>query len=641
MKPPILIGIAIAATVLIAAFISPALRSSESKAAAEAAEKAELARRQLARYDLLMPTALSRAPAAALREATPAVLESARELIQAVAQRAAAEFRRLNERSAAVGLPTQEAPTVSADPAGVQRAAAALEAAAKLNDSLLADALKAAREAKQADSSPLNVASVLGAVEYTRASQLLNQAEQLRAQLSTALTDLLSQATVWKSLRGSADYFRGLDSAATLNELKSMREALSARRESREAAAALAAQVAQREQALQQAKADLAKANADLQALESRGFRAGDDAAFSAYRAQYTAAANRIKQLQAEAQLLEHGGRRGAELAGESLADAEILGGEPVLSLDQLRQQKAAAEDRVAREEASGRAIDQQIRFLEQVAADAAEAKQRYATRLGELEAIQSAMVEEIKQLATRAMDKEQEALVAAQAAAAAFRDAQKAIDDWKRQASDVQQTLDTAGTNERLKFITQKTRYAAHFGNGAEAAARMLAARIHAQRVTAISALIAKMGLFSDMRSGDFTFDAAPFNEALATASDAGVKALDDARARLEKLATPVETAWIAQAATAATFALQMQIQTDPASQASLKTAALEALGKALERREQSPYLAAYAALRAHLQGREKPDDEKKAEHEGGLFEDEESGDKKPDEEPEGNGGN
>ncbi|TWT44540.1 hypothetical protein RAS1_09550 [Phycisphaerae bacterium RAS1] len=644
MKPPFLIGIGLAAVVAIAAFVSPTLRSAESKAAVEAAEKAELARRQLARFDLLLPSAAARAPAADLKDATPAALEGAREAIQAAAQQASADLRRLNESAAAAGLATRQPEPVGADPGSVQRAAAALDAAVKVNDALLADALKAAREAKQIDNSPLIVASVLGAAEYTRSTQLLNQAGELRARLARELTNLLNEAAVWKRTRGSADYFRGLDSAATLGELKAMRDALAAKKESRDAAAALAAQVSEREQALDKAKADLAKANAEIQALEARGFRAGDDASFAAYRTQHAAASQRIKQVQSEAQLLERGGRKGAELVGENLAEAEIRGGEAVVSLDQLRRQQAAADDRVAREAASAKAIEQQIKFLEQVSADAASARTRYAARLAELEAVQTALVEEIKQLATRATEKEQEALAAAQAAAAAFRDAQKAIDDWKRQAADVQATLDTAGTNERLKFITQRTRYAAHFGNGAEAAARMLAARVHAQRVASGASLIAKMGLFGEIRSGDFTFDASPFETALATARDEGVKSLEDARSKLEKLATPAETAWIAQAATAATFAIQLQLQTDPATQETLKASALDALGKALEKREQSPYLAAYVALRTHLQGgAAKPAEEKKAEDEGGLFEDEENGEKKPDEEkkePEGGGG-
>ncbi|MBN2448191.1 MAG: hypothetical protein JXO22_15795, partial [Phycisphaerae bacterium] len=159
MKSSIIVGILIAIVILGAWVFSPALRSAESKAGREAAEKAELARRELENYS---PTLVSAAP--------HVDLEALRE----------ADFAALSE---VVARTTDGEQTPSAGQ--LQGGVRAFDELLNANKQLLADAIRTADEAARTQGRPPAAAVNLiqGTARMLDAEANFAEAQRFRTEL--------------------------------------------------------------------------------------------------------------------------------------------------------------------------------------------------------------------------------------------------------------------------------------------------------------------------------------------------------------------------------------------------------------------------------------------------------------------------
>ena len=148
MRPPILIGIAVAILIGAAAFLTPLFRSAGRKAADRAAESAALAQRELARVDPYLQRVADVVDANSFAQADLdlAVKEAAPAL-----QKIADESRKLVQQATALaqrdGLPAPDEKPLSPTAAGVKQSLADVERMLKANDALLKEALENAKDA--------------------------------------------------------------------------------------------------------------------------------------------------------------------------------------------------------------------------------------------------------------------------------------------------------------------------------------------------------------------------------------------------------------------------------------------------------------------------------------------------------------
>jgi len=195
-----------------------------------------------------------------------------------------------------------------------------------------------------------------------------------------------------------------------------------------------------------------------------------------------------------------------------------------------------------------------------------------------------------------------EEALAAARSATRAFGQASAAAEAWIRAAREAQEA-DPQRKNERLTMILDDP-YFEQVARSAEAAARLLEGRICALRADYSADLIDDMRLYTDYNTGaEVQFEPEPIQEALATARDEGRQTVEKAAEIYNRIAerlAPKATDWLALAGKAAAYHLLGRL--DPDEAASHRSTALEAVQKALAKREQSPYLAKVAVFRNAL---------------------------------------
>lgn len=630
MRPPILVGVGLALLIILAGLLAPVLRNPGRKRAEKAQELALLSERELARSSLTLTrlASLSEMPElqqpAELATAAAAASQQLREISEEYARLA----RTAQELAEKDGLPTPIFVPLTVDAAGLQRAWSDFLAEMKANDALLKAALNDAQAGVQQDGGAVGVAQALGMVEYVQAADRLVEAQGLRARQAAAQARLLDVGSRWKLAQGRLDYFRGLDAAPILAQLRTQLDELGAMREDGAAAAAdLSAQVAQRQQELTQAEQALQEATANLRALEEQGFPAGDDQAFSAYRQRYLQLSQRVREFQIQEQELRYGGRRGAELVGEDPATASVQGGETVVGLEELQRRLTTAQERARRLDSANLSLEDHIRYVTESGRQAQGEIARYQGRLRELEAAQKTIIEEIQALAAEAFNKEAEALQAAEKSIAAFGQAQRAAQAWIQTARDLQRDKDPNRKNLRLMLVTRDP-YFEHVSRSAEAAARVLAAQICAQRVESNQRLIDDMRVFVGMYTDPkFSFDPSTFQTHLDTARQTGLRTLEEARliyAGISERLSNQPTLWVPLAGLAAVHHLMARI--DPSQATTQLAEALKFIGQALEKREQSPYLRPLLPFRAHLAAGQTPTSEpekkkEKPEEEGDFF--------------------
>lgn len=639
MKPPILIGAGLAVVIAAVAIVSPALRSSTKKTAEKAQDRSALAERKLARYSLTMPrldaiagTAGMKQNEADLQAAVAAATADPNAILPRAGREYAELVRRAQKAAQDSGLPAPKLAPLATDAAGVQRALAEFQTMLQANNALLKAAVADAQAAVQLDASALGVPQALGMAEYVRAASLLAEAEELRLRQADAQGRLLDAASQWKVARGYLDHYRGLQVAPTVAELRTDLDEIGTLRETATATlTTLTAQVAEREKALAQAERALTEANEKLRALEDTGFTAGDDASFAAYRQQYLALSEQVRASQQQVQELRYGTRRGMEPTDEEMVAGEVQGGEVVAGLEELQRRLAGAQERAKRLERATTELNEHMDYVTQLGKGAEGETTRFEQRLTELDAAQKALVTEVQTLATSAAGKETEAYQAADAAVRAFGQAQRAAEAWLRAARDLQRDHDPNRKNDRLRVVLQDP-YLEQVPRSAEAAARVLTARICAQTSDCTQALAGDMQIFA---AANPDFDLHEFD--LAKFQAEGDKARTDGLATLgqavtlyttvsEKLANQ-PTKWVPLAGLAGAHSLLARL--DPAQAAVHMSKALELIQQAVEKREQSPYLKPFVLFRDYLRTAERPAGEptaapKKEEEKAGFFSDE-----------------
>jgi len=614
VKAPVLIGVGSGIVLIAAGLITPRLADPSRKRAEKALDQASLALRHLARYSVKLPRLEVQAGTDELEkeERLAFAAESATERLRDLQAEYAQLIRGEQERAKRSGLPIVSLRAWTPDRAGLQQAVAAFRQQVRENDELLKKALAESSAAAGIDANVVGVSQTLGIAEYTRAADLLIQAQQLRIRQADVQAQLLNLAAQWKLSQAWLDYYRALEPGPILTRLQSDLAELADRKTQAADDARVADELTQKERILAQVEQSLKEKRAQLSELEEQGFEAGRDQGergFPAYRDRYLRLQAELRQLQEQEQELRYGCRQGAELVGTDWASGEIRDGQVVIGLEELQRRLAVAQERGRRLEGATATLETQIQRLSESGQWAGERVVHYQQRLSELEAQQQGLVEELKSLVEAAFNKEAEALRAAENAVRAFGQAQRVADAWFSAARNLQRDKDPKRKNARLALILRDP-YFEHVSRSAEASARVLAGRIHAQRVTANRSLIEDLRGFSELYTDPrFTFDPTVFQTQLQTASTAGTETLEKAAQLYTTMADRLSgqpTAWVPLAGLATTYHLMMAVNPDQA--ADYLTEASDAITKALEKREQSPYLRPLLAYRDHLAQLGKP---------------------------------
>ncbi len=610
VKSPVLIGIALAVVIVAASLVAPRLRSSAREKAEQAQDRAALAERELARHSLALPLADALAQPDVMKSQEAqlgAAVTSAAEPLKETSTEYGKLSRSAQDLAKRAGLPALTPRPLGTDPAGIQKAITDFQASVKDNQALLNRALQDASAAVATDGQALGVQQAVGMAEYVRAAEALAEAGRLRSQQSDAQARLLDVGTQWKAARGFLDYYRGLDTAPIVNELQGDLEELGVRQtEAAGEVSQLTSQVAERQQALEQVEQKLAQQQQQWQELQKKGFKAGQDQGdegFEAYRGQYLAMSESVRQLQQQAQELRYGSLHGAKASDENWATGKLVSGEAAVGLEELQRRLDVAQQRAQLFTQAVAALRDHIRYVTESGQQAQTETARYQQRMGELEEAAREVTAEVEKLAGSAFEKEAEALKSAENSVRAFSQSQKATETWARALRELQRDKDPSHKNERLDRIL-KDPYLDNVARSAEASARVLAGRIHLARVESGEALLDDMRVFTETYTDPrFTFDPSKFQTQVETARAAGLETLQ-AAAQLyttvsDKLGT-APTIWVPLGAAAAAYDLLAHIA--PAQAGEFQGKATEAIQKAVEKREQSPYLQPYVTFRDHL---------------------------------------
>jgi hypothetical protein len=609
VKSPVLIGIALAVIIIAASLVAPRLRSAAREKVEQAQDRAALAERELARHSLALPLADALAQPDVMKSQESQLGDAVRSAAEPLKE-ASTEYSKLartaQDLAQHAGLPAPTLRPLGTDTAGIQRAITDFQATVKDNQALLNRALQDASAAAAIDGQALGVQQAVGMAEYVRAAEAQAQAARLRSQQADAQARLLDVGTQWKAAQGFLDYYRGLDTAPIVKELQGDLEELGERKtEAAAEVAQLSDQVAQRKQALEQVEQKLAEQQTQWQELQKKGFKPGQDQGadgFEQYRDLYLSMAENVRQLQQQTQELRYGSLHGAKASDEDWATGK-LSGEPSVGLEELQRRLDIAQERARLFTQSVTGLGDHIRFVTESGQQAQTETNRYQKRMDDLEGAAREVTAEIEKLAGSAFDTEAEALKAAESSVRAFAQSQKATEAWRRALVEVQREKDPSHKNERLNRVL-KDPYLENLARSAEASARVLAGRIHLARVESGEALLGDMQVFTETYTDPkFTFDPSTFQTQVETARAAGLETLQ-AAAQLyttvaDKLGT-VPTVWVPLGAASATYDLLAHL--DPTQAAEFQAKATELIQKAVEKREQSPYLQPFVTFRDHL---------------------------------------
>lgn len=505
----------------------------------------------------------------------------------------------------ALGLDEGKYAGVSMTGTGLKQAVDQVLELKKANDALLKDALRLAAEANQSGQQVLGVAQALGNAQFIEAAGQFMEATRLRTRLAQLHTELVALSARRQGLKAEADYYAALGTpeisqglAAELEQLRQQAQAAA------EAAAKLDAEVTQREAELTEARAELSKAQAELDALDTRGFKAGDDAAFSAFKQSYEQLAERLRTLQIREQELTSGGRQGATLAEDELESGQISGGTVLAGLEELKRRQAAAGTRAERLARGVQALERALQAARDSQADAARMQKEAAQRVQAVDGEAAKLLGEVNTAAADALAAEEAAIKAARDAAAAFKQSEAAGQAYINEARTVQGEQDPNRQNPRLRAILEENGAAAVGASGA-AEAYMLLGRIYAQRLASLTRHVDVLALSAKAAGGEFK--PGELETARTDAREAAINAVQEAIKRFNDLARAAgSTAWVPQASLAGAHHLLAQV--DAGQEQAHRAAAVDALRKALEKRERSPYVAAYVQLRSQLTGEPLP---------------------------------
>jgi chromosome segregation ATPase len=599
---PLYIGFLLAIVMLAAGFLLPVLLPrSTTPTTVQALQEAELARRQLHSYDAMLPLAGMSADVTELKEADfERLLERARTQFDALTSEFNKQVSQAKSADRGNRMPETDLRAASMTPSGVRSSVGGLETSLSQNQRLLSEAAKNTRAALQTDRNALGVGQVGGAVKLVEAQQLLDEARQLRAQLTSEQSRLLAVAARGAEVRGERDRRVGLAVVEIQNILDGDLEEIEAALDDAQAEVdRLSAEVAEREQALAAVRSQLEEARRQRLDLEEAGFAVGDDASFEAYRTEYLRLSEMLRQHEARGQLLAYGGVEGGRVVGDDLMTGEIEGGETIVGLNELKRNLTLAEDKLTRYTQARQALEDRKGLVTTMGAEARAWESQYTTRLDALVAEVQQIRAAMEGLAQQAFEKEESARAAARDAAAAFGSAKAAASRWTGDASALQRERDPQRLNERLKRIASD-KLAGEAAESGEAQAKMLEGRILTERALGLGDYLDALARANELLpTGEL--DLTALQESFTQARDQAISTLSDARAGYERLAqSQSNTSWVHQASLATVYHLLWLI--DEFNAAQHRSNLLDQLGRVIENRRQSPYLQQQVALHALL---------------------------------------
>lgn len=604
MRPPILLGVVLAVVVIALTLLAPFIGTGDARATRRAQALAAQSRAELVRISA-GGDALRSSVDAEHAKADPEKIAKAVETAAEAFKRSAAEGQKslsaAQQLAQRTGYPAPQVALPAANAASVTKAFGEFEQGLKSDATLLTAALNDAKAAVGEKADAIGAQYAVGQAEYQRAVEALLASEALRTQQEALQSELLGVAAQWKASRATADELNGLHTAPVLDRLRSdLTEFAQKKSDANGQFAELQKQLAARKESLARVDADLKEARTALLEHEKKSFHAGDDASFDAYRRTYEGLSARLSELQTQEHQLRFGGQVGddAKAAGGGAA----AGGREIVPLAVLQQNHDIAETRAKQLSTANVELENQIKYLADLGERAQQEASRIEQRLAELGERQKALLKQIDELAGAALAKEDIALKAANAAAAAFGSEQQSINAVIAQARDAQ-SRDTQQKNERLRALL-RDQYLPQVGASAQAASQLLAGRVAAQRVECGTRVLADMQVFAQLNPDpSFAFNPTPFEDLVKAAREGGIQTLDKARASFQKLSSqPSATAWAPLGALAAAQHLSARIDTAKAEQ--YRADALATIEKAVDKREQSPYVASLVAFRNHLRG-------------------------------------
>lgn len=606
MKPPVLVGVVLGLVIIAAALFSPLFQSAERKSAHEAQQQADLAERKLARTSLMALQLQRQTDTEALAQADMgAVLDAVSDQLGEITSEYRKRLQEVRRQAEDQNLPAPDIAVLQASAGSLQGAVSAFRTALQQEGQLLRDALADATAAENLSREALGVSFVRGMVQYAQAADQLTAAQQKRRAQAVKEAKLIDLGSMLKTAQAYRDQYRGLDVSVILGQMRQDLDELAA--QSAEAQARvkeLAEQVETRKAQLAEARQQLAAAQKRLLEIERDGFTAGDDASFETYRVEYERVSDRVQRLQLRTQELQDGGLRNAKLVGEQPDELRIEGGTLEIGLDELERRLAVEEERAKRLQSANTSLEEHIAYLRESSSRADGEAQRYEARIAELREKQKSLTAEIGELAKAAMEIEESALSSANAAARSFGQAQRAAGAWLRAARELQSETDPNRENERLRIILSDN-YVDQAPKAAEAAARVLAGRIHALRIASAETAIATMRLFAEMNPDAVTADPAQYQELLDTATQAGKETLESAVQLYQAVATKLEnqpTAWVPLAGLATTYHLLARVDSDQA--AVYAGQAFETIQRAADLSGELPYADVHREFLSHMGG-------------------------------------
>ncbi len=604
---PVITGFVLAGVLLAAAALTPMLlRPSAEVAAESAARQAQAALGELHDVDLVLGLAAARSNIEGLKSADAAALFSRSEAdFQALGEVFQSLVRDAQTADRKRGQKPSNLRAVSLDAGALGALLAGLEKHDKENAGRLSGAARTLSDAARASDRVWLAAHLLGLARLTESGAALAQARQLRASVDTQAERLIADFSEWMILSGEKAQAAGLDSQALNLALTAALESASSElTRVNEQFSTLESQVQARTSELEGVRAELAAQRAALTTLETESFTPGQDAAFNAYRSRYTQIAGQLDSLQRREHLLAFGGLTGAKFADDDPLAGEISGDEVIIGLGELERQLAAARSEQSRLTTTQKELEARLGAAQSRAERAAAAVQSLDQKLAASEARLNATLEALLTTAAEASAREEEALRAAGEAGRSFRSAKTILDRMVADARKLASTYDKQSKNERLKSVQRGAEFGELLGTGAEAQAKAMLGRAHAERLAALLTLEDLLA-----RVAPAIPDAAARVENLAEQRDAArtaaAEALSGAVADYDKLSQrgPQATRWISQAALAGVALLQAQVDSTNAPQH--RVAAAQAIRTAVEGRQQSPYLSGHVlGLYALLSG-------------------------------------
>lgn len=605
MRPPILLGVVLAVVVIALTLLAPFIGTGDARATRRAQTLAAQSRAELVRISAggdALRTSVDAEHAKADPEKIAKAVETAAEAFKKSATEGQKSLSAAQQLAQRTGYPAPQIALPAASAASVTKAFGEFEQGLKSDATLLSAALNDAKAAVGEKADAIGAQYAVGQAEYQRAVDALLASEALRTQQEALQSELLGVAAQWKASRATADELNGLHTAPVLDRLRSdLTEFAQKKSDANGQFAELQKQLAERKESLARVDADLKEARTALLEHEKKSFHAGDDASFDAYRRTYEGLSARLSELQTKEHQLRFGGQGGDD-AKASGGGPAAAGGREIVPLAVLQQNHDIAETRAKQLSTANVELENQIKYLTDLGEHAQQEASRIEQRLAELGERQKALLKQIDELAGAALAKEDVALKAANAAAAAFGSEQQSINAVIAQARDAQ-SRDPQQKNERLRALL-RDQYLPQVGASAQAASQLLAGRVAAQRVECGTRVLADMQVFAQLNPDpSFAFNPAPFEDLVKAAREGGIQTLEKARASFQKLSSqPSATAWAPLGALAAAQHLSARIDTAKAEQ--YRADALATIEKAVEKREQSPYVASLVAFRNHLRG-------------------------------------